>query len=240
MHEKEAEEKQRKEYLKESKDDEKRRRRRRLVLWLGIIVIIFVILTVIKVRISWADIYRTEVPSGIIEAYASQGPSAQDCEERNYSWTYEWLGWQPTQNSSISPIFKIINNENERGEFEVYFIFFDDHYWAYEEYGTKTYDEVKDKLPLSAVSFYSDRLKVDLGPKEEKVIIEYTEKTNPAGNYWAYAIVNPPKLQVCKETGVIYNNTSDASMTDYIPQRNAEVMTARVPLWLFLWIMFVR
>ncbi|MFH1506557.1 MAG: hypothetical protein ABIE94_06245 [archaeon] len=215
---------------------------KKIIILVGIIAIIIVILIVIKVRMSWWEVYGIQVPHEVQLQSQNQGAQGtiSDCEKKIFAWEYAWAGWAPPLNDYISPIFLIHNREYRTGEFQIRFMFFDDYYWSHEEYGTKTYDEVADILPLTAVSFYSKEVNIILGPDETKNITIYTRKNNPTGNFWAYADVEVPFYYDCPKDSVSENNTKNSTGIVYVTERRAEAQTTRVPLWKFLWIMLTR
>lgn len=212
----------------------KHKRRKVVVCIIFIILVIILLLTLIKVPVTKEILVAKKFYFWVANINVSEEKVVrEECWERNVNWTYEWLGWSDEPEGYISPIYNLTNLENESNRFEVYFAFFDDSVYPYALYREKDYDSVKDRLPWSAASMYSQKVVYELGPFEEKEIVIST-KMPYNSNYWVYADVEVLNKTICNKKIYSNNETRIDNTTQYRIETAEETVFERVPLWKYL------
>lgn len=225
---------------KELKKEEIKLRRRRIVLIIIILIVIHILLNIIRVNITREELVNKSIPYLDYEEYETREPKITElCFEREFEWDYEWEEWDDSQKGYVSPNFRLINLENESGEFKVELAFFDNELYPYEMYKGKNYETVKDKLSWEAASMYSYPVIQKLGPYENTIIITYTQKKHSASIYWAYADVEPPIHEICNYTIEYINLTRNRTITKYRTEKTRKNITKSMTLWQLL-IDFIR
>ena len=175
--------------------DEKQPRYRKWILLIILLLIIHLILLLVKVPVKADKEVMKEVPYNSTEIYYLQEKQTViECSNISYQWDYSWLEWQPEKDNMISPTLEIQNKDKNPGEFIVYFAFFNNAVYDYENYKGKNYEEVRSRLPWNSASMYSRKEIVYLNPGEKRQVVIYTEKAQTTGIYWSYAVTESPLL----------------------------------------------
>jgi len=105
---------------KELKKEEIKLRRRKIILIIIILIVIHILLNIIRVNITREELVNKSIPYEGVEAYTTKEPEIIElCFEREFDWDYEWEEWDDSQKGYASPNFRLINLENESGEFKV-------------------------------------------------------------------------------------------------------------------------
>lgn len=207
-------------------------RRRRILSVIIVIILIHIILNIIRVNVTREEMVNESVPYLVSEEYTTKEPEITEvCFEKEFNWTYEWLGWNNDREGYVSPNFKLTNNENESGEFIVEFAFFDNAVYPYDAYHGKPYETVEDRLPWDAAEMQSYLMKKNLNPGETAVLTSYTEKRNLYASYWAYANVDAPIHNVCNYTTEYINVTRNITIERYREEEIEKMVTKSMTLW---------
>ncbi len=220
---------------KEQKKEEIRSRRRKIILALIILILIHIILNIIRVSVTreQAD-YETEPYIFSIEYEAEEPDIIESCVEKEYEWSYEWLGWNNDREGYVSPNLRIKNLENKSGEFSVEFAFFDNSLYPYDNFHRRSYDTVEDILPWDAASMHSSVMKKHLAPGEEAIITSYTQERSPDTVYWAYANIDAPKYEICNFTIENISVTKNITTVTYRTEKTKTNVTKSATLWQLL------
>ncbi|RMF55019.1 hypothetical protein D6745_03300, partial [Candidatus Woesearchaeota archaeon] len=116
--------------------------------------------------------------------------------DAEYEYEYSWEGWEPEVNNTIATRFKLTNLENKKGVFTVRFAFFDEAEHPFGAFQGVNYDEVKNVLPWSSASMWSN-ITQEIEGRSSAMFVPSVKKKNSTSTYWAYAIVEPPKREKC-------------------------------------------
>lgn len=225
---------------KENKKEEIRLRKRRIISVIIILILIHIILNIIRVNVTREELINESVPYLVSEEYTTKEPEITEvCIEKEFNWTYEWLGWNDDREEYVSPNFRITNLENKSGEFVVQFAFFDNSVYSYDAFHGKPYEAVEDRLPWDSAEMHSYLMKKNLNPGETAVLTSYTEKRNLYASYWAYANVDAPIHNVCNYTTKYMNITRNITMTRYREEEVEKEITKSATLWQLL-ISFIK
>ncbi|MCP3684836.1 MAG: hypothetical protein GY861_19395 [bacterium] len=216
----------------ELKKERRRYRQRKIIAIIILIIVIHIILNLIKIPQTTEEIFLENVSYEVFEERTGIEPvSVDECEDKQYLWGYEWVGWLPEHENKISPRFRLTNIEEKIGEYTVYFAFFDESEYLYENYKGQYYDDVRERLPWSSASMYSEKVKVTLGVGEKALITIYTEKKDPNAVYWVYPDINVPVYPVCSKKLEYQNVTTNKSVTKYKIEPIKRNATERITLW---------
>lgn len=207
-------------------NDKKNSTKSKVVLIIIILLIIYVILNLIK--IPWEiEKKTTQTPKISNQTHKEIDTiTSYDCVNISYIYDEKWLDWMPEKNNEISPAIQIINLHNEPGIFEVYFAFFDNEIYDYNDFHNIEYEKIKDKLSWNSASMFSKKTRFSIAPKEKKIVYIYTLKLNSDKVYWAYADITAPTYKSCspiidkqiikKTTNYKTNFTSIENTIEYI------------------------
>lgn len=194
--------------------NEKNQRRR----WIKAILIILIILAILflsRCSVTVNEVQAKEVPKTRIKTVYEP---VQNCEEREYGYSYSWEGWDIGENT-IATNFRLSNLEKKAGTFKVDFAFFDESKYRFDDYKGLTYDLVQDKLPWDKASMRVDNVERKIDPEGNVLIVPSVTKADKNGVYWAYAYVHPPTLNDCRsetvavEVNTTYNSTEAVKTT---------------------------
>ncbi len=201
--------------------------KRRIILVLMALLIVHIILVLIKIPSRIVSFDEVEIPYNYIENYTFiHNISEQECVDKKFKWDYRWGGWLPEKNSSISPIYNLINLEKRPGQFRVQFAFFDESVHPFSNYQNKDYELVKYDLPWDMASMHSPILSFNIGPEEKITITEYVAKKDSEGVYWTYADVIPPIYKECFNKTFVYEEQMSEIVTKYetIEEKKEEII----------------
>ena len=220
---------------KELKKGETKLRRRRIILIIIILIVTHILLNIIRVNITREELVNESIPYEGVKVYTAKEPEIIElCFEKEFDWDYKWEEWDDSQKGYVSPNFRLINLENESGEFKVEFAFFDESIYPYEKFSGKPYETVEDELPWEAASMHSYPVTQRLGQNENTLITTYTPKKYSDSIYWAYADVDPPIHEVCNYTIEYVNITKNRTITKYRTEKTKKNITKSMTLWQIL------
>lgn len=173
------------------------------------ILIIHVLLNVIRIPLTTETLVSVSGNASYDES--TEEKTERQCFTKEHEWNFEWEGYNDVGIQSISPKIRLYNAEDRSGTYHLQFGFFDQSKYNFERFREKKYDTVRDILPWSSASMYSENITVPIGANEDRLITSFTPKPDPGGIYWVYALITAPSYNKCETTVIYINKTSLSS-----------------------------
>lgn len=163
---------------------------------LFLLLLFFILLALVyQYPVTTTETVTETIPREVVRSVPARLET--QCQNIPFSWSDEWLGWEPATQGMITPIYLLQNEEQESGTFEVQFGFFNEELYPYELYEGIPYDQVRDKLPWHLATMHSKRVEIRLGGGQGRTVILPTYNVDPSASLWVYPDIVPPNKTTC-------------------------------------------